>query len=288
MSNEELVQLIQSGIDTKSNYEQLYTQNKGIIAKIAKRYAGHADIEDLTQEAYFGLVSAVENYKPEEGAFITYAGFWIRNSMSRYAYSNGAVTMSEGVRAKILKYRNIYGQYVKLRGMKPTRKLMSFYMGVSISQIIKLEEYSYRCDVSSLDIPCGEDSTETVGDLVPGSQGFEDEVVNDLFLQQAYDEMWKSVDSLEEEQAKIIRERYQGYKEKTYQEVGEKLGIAPARVRTVQNKALRKLRVKLRHSTAADYMNEYIYNQSLKPTGFHTTWTSSTERVALRLLGNHY
>ncbi|WP_312373045.1 hypothetical protein [Lachnoclostridium sp.] len=38
MSNEELVQQIQQGIDPARNIEQLYLQNKGLIFSIVKRY----------------------------------------------------------------------------------------------------------------------------------------------------------------------------------------------------------------------------------------------------------
>lgn len=42
MTNEELVELIQSGENVTDNMEQLYNQNHGMIYKMARRYTwGH-------------------------------------------------------------------------------------------------------------------------------------------------------------------------------------------------------------------------------------------------------
>ena len=72
MENEDLVLLYrQTG---KNEYlERLYTQNIPLIMKIATRYSGRADMEDLSQEGFFGIVKAIETWNPEEGTkFMTY------------------------------------------------------------------------------------------------------------------------------------------------------------------------------------------------------------------------
>ena len=60
MTNEELVRLIQDGIDTKANLWELYDRNRGFIADTVGRYSAYAEMDDLMQEAYFGLARAVE------------------------------------------------------------------------------------------------------------------------------------------------------------------------------------------------------------------------------------
>lgn len=54
-SNEQLVARIKSGIDEADNMLALWQQDQGFIWKMAVKYSGHAEIEDLKQEAYFGL-----------------------------------------------------------------------------------------------------------------------------------------------------------------------------------------------------------------------------------------
>ena len=47
MSNEQLVVLIQDGIDEAENMSLLWQQNEGFIGKLALIYAGQAEMEDL-------------------------------------------------------------------------------------------------------------------------------------------------------------------------------------------------------------------------------------------------
>ena len=67
MTNEELVELIQSGENVTDNMEQLYNQNHGMIYKIARRYTWGASLEDLTQEAYIILYKATMHYDRSKG-----------------------------------------------------------------------------------------------------------------------------------------------------------------------------------------------------------------------------
>jgi DNA-directed RNA polymerase specialized sigma subunit len=77
MSNEELVDRIQHGINKTEHLGQLYIQNKGFILKIIRtyRYACRSDynsvpiieLDELIHEAYFGLVEAAERFSPDMG-----------------------------------------------------------------------------------------------------------------------------------------------------------------------------------------------------------------------------
>ena len=67
MTNEELVIEYQTG--NKAVIEQLYLQNRGMIEKIVRRYAGIEELDDLRQESFFGLVKAAELWKPENEIF---------------------------------------------------------------------------------------------------------------------------------------------------------------------------------------------------------------------------
>ena len=51
-TNEELVELVQKGIDVQENLKTLYEQNKKYIYKIANPFMKYAEADDLLQEAY--------------------------------------------------------------------------------------------------------------------------------------------------------------------------------------------------------------------------------------------
>lgn len=89
MTNEELVQLYQSGNEKALN--KLIEQNEGIIYKLANKFytekTNSIDIEDLQQEGFMGIIMAAEKYdfnNPKKAIFITYAVFWIYQKMNRY------------------------------------------------------------------------------------------------------------------------------------------------------------------------------------------------------------
>lgn len=55
-SNEQLVARIKSGENEAEYMLSLWQQNQGLLHKMAVRYSGFAEIEDLKQEAYMGAV----------------------------------------------------------------------------------------------------------------------------------------------------------------------------------------------------------------------------------------
>lgn len=63
MSNEEIVQEIQNGINVTENMELLYRQNMPLIRRFIKPYSHYENMEDLEQESYFGLFSAGVGYR---------------------------------------------------------------------------------------------------------------------------------------------------------------------------------------------------------------------------------
>ena len=90
MTNEELVALIQAGDHVQDNMGQLYQQNKNFIVGIALPFSNAADMDDLMQEAYFGLYKAAQKFDPDLGfKFLTYAEYPIRVSVQRYCQNNG-------------------------------------------------------------------------------------------------------------------------------------------------------------------------------------------------------
>ena len=56
-----------------------------LCRKLAKRYEGAAERNDLLQEARLGLLDAIRRYDPEHGTRLaTYASFWIHERLRRY------------------------------------------------------------------------------------------------------------------------------------------------------------------------------------------------------------
>lgn len=85
MSNEQLVRLIKDGQNVTENMQTLYLANLPLIKKHIKPYTCYEPEEDLLQEAYFGLMEAVNHYDESMGyKFMTYAYWWIRRVTGWY------------------------------------------------------------------------------------------------------------------------------------------------------------------------------------------------------------
>lgn len=98
MTNEEMVIQYQGG--NKQALEQLLEANKGFIHKVARKfYIGrdHAiDQDDLIQEGRIGMIKAANKYKIDMDAnFLSYAYYWIYQSIHRFMYPSRAKRESE-------------------------------------------------------------------------------------------------------------------------------------------------------------------------------------------------
>lgn len=140
VTNEQLVARIQAGIDVPDNMLRLWQQNQGYIALVAKNYQAFEDIEDLKQEGYIGLCRAVDEYKPQEGvAFMTYAGYWIRQQMQRYVENCSSVLrVPSHASEKLRKWDKLVDDYRKEYGCKPANDQLRRYFGDIQSNTIEL------------------------------------------------------------------------------------------------------------------------------------------------------
>ncbi|MCM1984437.1 sigma-70 family RNA polymerase sigma factor [Lyngbya confervoides] len=68
---------------------KLYKANRGLIVAIALEYRTQADLDDLIQEGFLGLMKAARRFDPTKGhKFSTYAFWWIRDAIQVAAKSN--------------------------------------------------------------------------------------------------------------------------------------------------------------------------------------------------------
>lgn len=80
-SNDAILSNAQSS--KENNLEQLISQNKALVERVASRYkTSPMEMEDIIQEGMIGLLAAAKSYDSEKGAsFATYAKTCIDNSI---------------------------------------------------------------------------------------------------------------------------------------------------------------------------------------------------------------
>lgn len=287
MTNEQLVTLIKNKVDVADNMLQLWQQNRNFITMIASKYQGYEDIEDLKQQGYIGLCNAVEGYRTEEGVpFINYASFWIRQSMMRYIENCGnIVRVPTHERQRQRKYKKLLHDFEVQIGRKPTDWEICRSMQISSRALDEMRNNAGMGQVGSLDSLIGEDGDTTVGDMVPGDTDVEGSVLDKIEREELEHVIWSVVDTLPGNQPQVIRCMYQ--EGKTLKATGEEVGgISVERVRAIKQNAFRELRKPSRRNKLIAFLPEVMGSTAYQHNGvgeFRRTWTSSTERVAIRL-----
>ena len=138
--NEELVFKIQSGEDVQSNMLKLWQQNRGMIERLANDYSKVEEREDLKQEAYFGLCRAVESYAPDKGSsFLTWAIYWIRQSMQRYCQNNGTIRIPVHSQEDLRQYKKLQNLFYLHVGRLPNTREYCYYLGCSVKTLESLQ-----------------------------------------------------------------------------------------------------------------------------------------------------
>lgn len=285
MTNEELVKQIKVGKNTTHNMEALYCQNERYIHKIARKYQGLAELDDLMQEGYFGLYEAVQHYDSDrEVSFMSYAYFWIKQAMKRYInkYCN-PIFLPEHILNKIHQYKKLLSAYQMHYGVLPGDGEVCYYLGLSSKQLDNIKAAMQNISVKSLDAPMSEDEELCLGDTVSADEDMEMNVLDKVQTEQLKDTLWSMVDDLTGSYPSVIRSRYQDGL--TLKDVGSRLGITASSVRDHERKALKELRRS--RNRLSPYLCDYIDTHAYKGNGYKTfsrTWTSSTEYAALGLM----
>lgn len=285
MTNEQLVLRIKAGEAVADNMLTLWQQCQRFIFTIAKKYSAYEDIEDLTQQGYIGLCNAVDGYNPDsETPFINYAAFWIRQSMQRYIDEcSGLVKIPFGLQEKTRKYKKFVSAYMANFGRAPSDQEAAYYLGVSYKRLDEVRKAAVAEQVSSLDIPIGDEGGDTFADVVESPERQDNDLLEKLQAEQLKSVLWPLVDELSGRSAEVLRSRFQD--DLSLQDAARKIGITDTEVRRWQRKGLQGLRRPSAMRQLLPFVGyDTVYSEALRGNGaerFNTTWTSSTERVAI-------
>ena len=284
-TNECIVAAVQAGDNEAENMLQLWRQNKGFIAMIARRYSAGAEMEDLEQEGYIALSEAVQYYDPGRGmSFISYAAFWIKRRMRICADNSRTVRLSFNAGDEVRQYQKTMREHRQEYGCDPSDRELCAFLYVSREKLDQIRKAAQMGNIRSLSEPIpGMDEEISLGDTVASGEDMEEETIREIDKEQMKRELWLAVDQLPGNLPAAVRLRYEDGL--TLEKTGQALGVNRERVRQLESKAFRILRIPHRCKKFRGYFEEYLSAAPIHHVGvrrFNETWTSEVEQEALR------
>ncbi len=281
MTNEDLVAAIRAGAGNRcALMEQLYKQNEGMIRKMANKAACGGDLfDDLMQEGYFALESAVSGFDPAAGVqFITYFStalkwhFW---GLRRAAAL--PVSVPAYLQERISRYQNAKAALEQVQAEPVTAAQIAQAAGLTAAQAAETRLLLYQLRTVSLDAPLTDADDLTVGDLIPDGCDVAGVICDDA--EREYnrrllnDALQRDLDETERE----ILQRYFGGEQ--LRRVADDMGLIYQQAVRIQNKAIQKLRRDMH--LRIDYMRSCdLYKYSYQR--FKNSGLSSVEFIAER------
>lgn len=283
MTNEELVEQIQAGINVKDNLATLYEQNKAFIYSVIKPMMKYADPDDLFQEAYFGLHDAVYAYKPGKAKFLTYLPWKIRKYCIHFIESfSNTKRIPHSRQIEIRKYQKFCQEYTNTHGTDPDDKTIMKELELTAKKLENIRNTIYEQNCISIHKPVAGTEDAALEDILADDADIAAEVEDQVFQDEIKKVVNDAVDQLPQKQSYVIRARY--LEDATQIQVAEDMNISNQRVSQIEKEGLQKLRnmqhLQELHDEIYGYDSHYAYGMSVKCAV--DNHTSSTEKLALK------
>jgi RNA polymerase primary sigma factor len=236
----ELARRIQEGDEAARR--RLIEANLRLVVKIARAYiVPEISFMDIIQEGNMGLMHAAEKYDYRKNVrFSTYAGWWIRQYISRYLSNNRrAIRLPHRKEEIFRKIKKAYHTLSQTLMRQPKTSEIAGEIGVSVDDVEYIMSVTHG--FVSLEMETGDEESAAVMDL---HEDYTYSPERAFMRKSSKAETLKVLDRLKEKEKRILVYRYQlnGCETHTLKKIGDKMGISPETVRQIEMKALKKMR----------------------------------------------
>jgi len=217
--------------------EELVRRLTPLVNRLARRYRGASNNDDMRQVAFLGLAKAIDRFDPDLGVPLRgYAVPTIIGELRRHLRDHGwAVRPPRALQELTLDVTSCADRLQQATGRPPTPGQIAEAIGQDEELVVEALVAARAHHATSLDAPLREDGDGpvTLGDTLPCSEpGYER--VHDADLVAALP------DILSREEWTILRMRF--VEECTQEQVAETLGVSQMTISRRQRAALDRLR----------------------------------------------
>lgn len=233
--------------------KKLIEHNLKLVVSVAKHFTGRGlEMSDLIQAGNEGLLVAVRKFNHEKGfKFSTYAMCWIKQSIMRSIANNSRTIRVPAYIHEIIAKIKIVQSQCELNGIEPTVNILSTMTGYPVDKIEIALEASNK--VLSLYYPVNEDADTTLADIIEDEASVFDTIAsttNKVLVESIFTSA-----KLTDKEEFVIKAR-NGFFDQIYtlESIGQKMGVTRERVRQIEIRALRKLKIILEKKDRAYYL----------------------------------
>lgn len=173
----------------------ILAQYTTLVERVARRFTGLEQHDDLVQVGFIGLLNALTKFDPEAGVrFNTYATYLVAGEIKHFLRDRAQTIRQpawlQELRHKVNRTQNVLQHTL---GRQATESEIAADLGISESSVREVFQTQEMLKLASLDVTPSEDDGESdgdrldAGDYCPEQLGFEDRMVLEHAMRQLRD-----------------------------------------------------------------------------------------------------